>query len=146
MSTSDMKVPDSTILIWVVVFGRQNHRAHGAALSPERVRLNTISISSSPFITAKKRVKAETNPASAYHLNRIVSSFSFIILFRTGFASSLCGRRYSGTTSLSNHNGVPSRMEFLNSPGQRQNNGVNPPSQIHHLMSDTRRMLSVLMV
>jgi hypothetical protein len=64
MSTSAMKVPGSTILMWVVEFGRQNHGAHSAELSPERVPLNTIRISSSPFITAKKLVKAETNPDS----------------------------------------------------------------------------------
>jgi hypothetical protein len=55
-----MKVPGSTILIWVVAFGRQNHGAHRAALSPEKVPLNTIWIPSSPFITANKLVNAET--------------------------------------------------------------------------------------
>jgi hypothetical protein len=64
MSTSAMKIAGSKILIWVVAFGRQNHGAHSAELSPERVPLNTIHISPSPFITAKKLVKDETNTAS----------------------------------------------------------------------------------
>jgi hypothetical protein len=64
MSTSAMKVMGSKILIWVVAFGRKNHGDHSAELSPERIPLNTIRISSSNFVTAKKLVKAETNPVS----------------------------------------------------------------------------------